>query len=513
MEIFQKVDQKRILIGIGLFTSLYVIFNLQEWSRIPAGLLIGAGVIYLAWKYVKNGDKPKRILYLIIAAFLIRFALGALWVWALPEYGYDNPVNNAGYVMEDAFNRDQASWALAQADEPLLSAFRDFSHTDQYGGLLFISAGIYRYLGGMIHQPLMLVAIFGAVSALAVMFVWLIADKIWGRKIANLAAWFMVLYPEVCLLGSSQMREALIPTLVLVVIYLTLLIREKFSWAKIITLGLTILIGGLISLPFGGIALGLSLVLFVFPYYQKWIKGRSRWVAGVITGFVFFGSMAAAWLYVTKVYGVWYQQYLSLYGSGMLTYVLEQIPEYLHSSIITIYGIFRPLLPAALTNQGNPIWQGIAIWRSLGWTILLFLLLLSTIKMIQEKKLIHLAGIFTIINWVWIIFSSYRSGGDMWDNPRYRVYLSGIQVLLAAWFAAGLKGKKNPWVRRGGIAVLLTVIMFMLWYINRKLYDFGWAFMELWVHTLITLSLTGLYIVGDLANSKYVRSRKTKENE
>jgi hypothetical protein len=223
--------------------------------------------------------------------------------------------------------------------------------------------------------------------------------------------------------------------------------------------------------------------------------------------------MAAAWLYVTKVYGVWYQQYLSLYGSGMLTYVLEQIPEYLHSSIITIYGIFRPLLPAALTNQGNPIWQGIAIWRSLGWTILLFLLLLSTIKMIQEKKLIHLAGIFTIINWVWIIFSSYRSGGDMWDNPRYRVYLSGIQVLLAAWFAAGLKGKKNPWVRRGGIAVLLTVIMFMLWYINRKLYDFGWAFMELWVHTLITLSLVFLYIVGDLAISKYAKSRKTKENE
>jgi hypothetical protein len=489
MEIFQKVDQKRILIGIGLLASLYVIFNMQEWSRIPAGLLIGAGLIFLAWKYFKNGDKPKKLIYLVMAAFLFRFALGALWAWALPEFGYDNPVNNAGYVMEDAFNRDQVAWTFAQSDELLLSAYSDYSHTDQYGGLLFISAGIYRYLGGITHQPLMLVAIFGAVSALAVMFVWLIADNLWNRKTANLAAWFMVLYPEVCLLGSSQMREALIPTLILVVIYLTFWIRDKFSWAKIVALGLTIMIGLLISIPFGGIALSFSLVLFAFPYYQNWIKGRNRWAAGIITGVIFLGSMVAAWLYVSEVYGVWYQQYLSLYGSGMLTYVLEQVPEYLHSSIITIYGIFRPLLPAALTN----------------------LVLLATIKMIQEKKLLHVAGIFTIINWVWIIFSSYRSGGDMWDNPRYRVYLSGIQILLAAWLAAGLKGKRSPWVRRGGIAVLLTVIMFMLWYISRKLYDFGWAFMDLWDHTLLTLSLAGLYIIGDLVVSNYISSRKTKD--
>jgi len=513
MEIFQKVDQKRALIGIGLLTSLYVILNMQEWSRIPAGLLIGAGLIFLAWRYIKNGEKQSKLLYLVIAAFLIRFALGALWAWALPEFGYDNPVNNAGYVMEDAFNRDQVAWAFAQSDEPLLSAFNDYSHTDQYGGLLFISAGIYRYLGGITHQPLMLVAIFGAVSALAVMFVWLIADNLWNRKTANLAAWFMLLYPEVCLLGSSQMREALIPTLVLIAIYSTLLILEKFSYAKIISLALTIFIGFLVSVPFGGIALILSLILFVLPHYQNWIKGRSRWAAGVITGVIFLGSMVTAWLFVSEVYGAWYQQYLSLYGSGMLTYVLEQLPEYLHSSFITIYGIFRPLLPAALTNRGNPIWQGIAIWRSLGWTVLLFLLLLSTIKMIQEKKLLHIAGIFTLINWVWIIFSSFRSGGDMWDNPRYRVYLSGIQILLAAWLSADLKRKKNPWVRRGGIAALLTVIMFIFWYVNRHLYNFGWPYRYIWGQTKLTLSFVFLYIIGDIAVSKYKAQRKQRINK
>jgi len=38
-----------------------------------------------------------------------------------------------------------------------------------------------------------------------------------------------------------------------------------------------------------------------------------------------------------------------------------------------------------------------------------------------------------VIAWVWIVVSSYRAGGDQWDNPRYRVIFLLWQALLAAY--------------------------------------------------------------------------------
>ncbi len=497
MNILRKFNQKRIIIGICILFSLYVVFNMQEWSRIPAGLLIGAGIIYLTWVLFQKHEMPKKLLYLIIAAFLIRFALGVFWDWALPEFGYDNPVNNAGYVMEDAFNRDQAAWTLAQSDEPLLSAFSGFSHTDQYGGLIFISASIYRFLGGTLHQPLMLVAVFGAISAIGVMFVWLIAKKLFNLKTANLAAWFLMLYPEACLLGSSQMREAVTPTMALAIIFMVLLIQKEFSWKKATSLILLFIISFLISFPFGGVLFAVAGVMLALPYFQQWVEGKNKWLVRFTSIFLFTGSLLAIWIYVGRTYGVWYQQYLSLYGSGKLAFVLESVPKNLHSGILTVYGIFRPLLPAALTSLGNPVWQGIAIWRSVGWTLLLFLLVLSSIKVIQEKKWLHIAGVLSIINWIWIVVASYRSGGDMWDNPRYRLFIAGIQVLLAAWFIADRPKKRNPWTRRGIIITALTIVLYLLWYVNRIVFNFGWPIENIWAHVLFSFGLSFIYLLID----------------
>src|SRR5690606_2788577 len=152
-------------------------------------------------------------------AMLLRFALGAVWLLGLPAWGYDTDVQNHGYVMEDAYNRDTAAWVFAHSGEPLVEAFRGYSATDQYGGLLFLSAAVYRYLGAEIHQPLLVLMLAAAVSGLAVAFTWAAAQRGFGGKVARLAAWGLALYPEAVLLGSSQMREAftvcLVPMLLL----------------------------------------------------------------------------------------------------------------------------------------------------------------------------------------------------------------------------------------------------------------------------------------------------------
>jgi hypothetical protein len=66
-----------------------------------------------------------------------------------------------------------------------------------------------------------------------------------------------------------------------------------------------------------------------------------------------------------------WQAHLTERASGKIQAIFDRTPEWSHAYLLLVYGIAQPLLPAALvvTSQA-PIWQGIAIWRAMGWTIL-----------------------------------------------------------------------------------------------------------------------------------------------
>jgi hypothetical protein len=94
--------------------------------------------------------------------------------------------------MADASDRDQTAWQLASSEKPLFRAFQGgFRRVDQYGGLLYMSALTYRYLGGETHQPLVMVVITASFSALGVLFLWAFAKRAWDERIATLAAWYL----------------------------------------------------------------------------------------------------------------------------------------------------------------------------------------------------------------------------------------------------------------------------------------------------------------------------------
>ena len=84
------------------------------------------------------------------------------------------------------------------------------------------------------------------------------------------------------------------------------------------------------------------------------------------------------------------------------------------------YGIFRPLLPAALIADGLPLWRGVAIWRALGWTALLAMLIYASYLVLRKRQIFETSGALIISNWAVILVASYRGGGALWDNPRYR---------------------------------------------------------------------------------------------
>ncbi|MBN1231692.1 MAG: hypothetical protein JXA19_07520, partial [Anaerolineales bacterium] len=156
--------------------------SITGWFSFLVIISISSLLLVLGVAIVKEDTPPPWLSWMTVGAFLLRLGLGVLWFVALPEVGYDNEVNNDGYVMSDAWKRDLAAWDLSQSDENLLSSFNGYSSTDQYGGLLFISAFIYRFLGGTIHQPLLLVVFCAAFSSLVVPFIWSLSKNLFGEK-------------------------------------------------------------------------------------------------------------------------------------------------------------------------------------------------------------------------------------------------------------------------------------------------------------------------------------------
>ncbi len=68
-----------------------------------------------------------------------------------------------------------------------------------------------------------------------------------------------------------------------------------------------------------------------------------------------------------------------------------------------------------------------------------------------------------------ILTASYRGGGDLWDNPRYRVAFASLQVALVAWAWTEQRRAADPWLRRALVSVALILAWFVPWYLQRYL--------------------------------------------
>jgi len=471
--------------------------SVHGWLSFAAVLILGLLEIMLVWRLISAEKPPDWLLSLVLLAAFLRLALGVFWFLALPSWGYDTEVQRAGYIMEDALHRDDVSWELSQSGKPLYHAFQYYSHTDQYGGLLFHNAAIFRYLGTDIHYPLLTVAVSAIFSSLAVALVWAVANILWDKIAANMSAWFLAFYPEAMLLGSSQMREAFTVTLAAGAIYTFLRFWDERNWLRFFVMLVPLIICLAFSPGFTAFLL-LTLALLALTFYDwDWLRNQSPWLV-IGWGLV---SLIAITVIISfnfdLIFDTDYQTYLTTLASGKVQAIFERTPEWSHAPFLVLYGVFRPLLPAALAATGNHLWQAIAIWRALGWTVLLFLILYATFLILRRKLRFDSAFVLLTLNWLFIISASYRGGGDMWDNPRYRVSFAAVQVMLAAWALMQQRDTKDPWLRRTIGMTASMILWFLLWYVDRKIIDFG--FPIVWIPDIILLGLLtgGLYVIWD----------------
>ena len=216
----------------------------------------------------------KRIYLLVFLAFIARLALGYFANTSLPQIGYDTETQRAGYLFFDAYRRDTQSWDLAQSSKPLSIAFDEKFSADQYGGLLWLSAFIYRTFSGGTHQPLLIVFLSALAGSLGGIFVYLAAKSLLNEKSAILASSIFLFYPESILQGAAQMREPFLMTFVAMAFYATIRLTPKTGDSNIRPNGIRNL--PIVELAWG--ILALAGMLFISPGIAPGHPGDRRWL-------------------------------------------------------------------------------------------------------------------------------------------------------------------------------------------------------------------------------------------
>ncbi len=449
-------------------------WDVRVWFSFALALTLAGGGLLALERWL-----PRWVWLLTLGAALLRLGLGAFWVQALPRWGYGTEVEQAGYVMSDAHDRDLAAWELARSDMPLGAAFHGYDHSDQYGGMLFLSAATYRYLNwSPRHLPLLVVVFTATTSATAVALAWAIG-RLWrGADVARWAAWGIALYPEAVLLGSTQMREAFTVPLAAA----ALLALAAWDQARSRRAGLA-LISALLGMafftpPMAVVTAGLLAVVAIgLSRRWRWDRRTALLALGLFVLLMVLGALsirlvipdrggllASIRWWLKEVFR--YQTVLAKWSSDWIRRILKNSPTWFHMPFLMTYGVLRPFLPAALIARGAPVWWGIAIGRALGWTVVLAGLVYAPIGARLDRRRTLLWGLWLAVL-LGMLVADYRGAADQWDNPRYRATWAVWQVVLVAWVWVSARQHRDPWLRRliGGVAALF--FWFLPWYLSR----------------------------------------------
>ncbi len=141
------------------------------WLAYSFLLLLGLSALAALWR---SAGAPRTLGLMLLLALFLRLGLGISLTYVLPVAGNPTDVQQAGYVFKDAFNRDTQAWELARSTRPIWTAF-DKSYrvgaahsTDQYGGLLALSALTYRCFSPDVHRAWLIILLSALTAAVGV---------------------------------------------------------------------------------------------------------------------------------------------------------------------------------------------------------------------------------------------------------------------------------------------------------------------------------------------------------
>ncbi len=467
-------------------------------------LALGTLALLAAWRWAGGG---KLLAWMVGLALFLRLVAGVAASVALPINGYDVPDDKAGYIFTDAHRRDDQAWELAQSGKPIVAAFDKTFYTDQYGGLLGLSAVTYRVFSPDTHRPMIMVLLASLAAALGIPFLYNAARVLWSDRLAGFAAWLAVLYPESVLTGGAQMREPFLLTFIAIALWgfaqwITGGRHIGWWWIGIgivgmlfvspaIALGTLVLLGGFLwtraehrRLPWSIIAATLGLILMGVLFLAWSVSRQHDFSAGSPVGIIL------NWIRDSVRWVIYELER----GSGQIQNVFSRMNPLAQFLFVIGYGIAQPVLPPAFLEPTTLTWHVIAVLRALGWYTVLPLLLYApiaawrSIRSSERRTWIWL----TFFCWSWIVICAIRAGGDQWDNPRYRLIFFGIEALIAAYAWMAWQERRDPWLLRIIALELLCTLVFGEWYLARY-YRIG---VHLPIMVVLALGLSIALLIG-----------------
>ncbi len=498
---------------------------LRSLIAYTALLGIGGSAIFGVWHAV---EAEKRITTVALVSFILRLGIGVALTLLLPVFGYqDNTEHQAGYVYTDAYIRDNQAWSLAESGQSIITAFTGKLPGDQYGGMLAMSAFVYRTLSSDAHRVFLIFILNATFSAIGVLCLWKATRAWFGESTALLAAWIFALYPESVLLCSSQMREAVVIPMIAVSFHgLTeILARRRSGW-------LWILFSAIFLVPIQPLVSFISYAMLVGLWFfdpdtlQLLRQRKTLWTAILLVCLLLVALLVASSILANlpslqgsgplSVYLTWFQNnfvfqsYVLERSSGILQSLLNSMGTQWRWLVILVYGIAQPVLPAIVGDPGAAwIMRIIGFLRAAGWYALALFLVygaLGAIRSLKETRRFQLIWI-SILSWAWIMVAALNAGGDQWDNPRYRAILLVWQVILAAWAWEWARLRHDAWLWRWLAVEVVFVGAFTEWYIGR--YYPGIFHLDIKWMIVVILALCGAILLGGVLWDRWRKVKPT----
>ena len=447
--IFSEYNLNEVFWGTWLFTSLFFLL-----------------LIYL----IQKSEVTKFLTWVVGISLFLRLGLGLITTENLIDWGYDQEPYQSGYLFKDAYSRDNQAWDLAISDQPIWAAFSNDFFTDQYGGLLALSSLIYRLFTPDAHFQINIIFFVTMINVIGILFLALgLREKnkdIGFSPSSKIIILIFSFYPDAVLFSASQMREPILLGISACLFWI--IHKQKIKiWNRFALFSLFSIFLLLISLKIGIFIIFSFLIWMLFQPYRKQIKvlNSKIIILPVIVIVIIALFFSSKWILEA---GKWDALLLER-NSGFVQYIVSIIGSRYRLLFASIYGLFQPVLPAALIEPSKLFWKILNSLRALGWYLMIPILVYGIVYFFREnekfKKFEYLfIWSFSVF---WIILSSIRAGGDMWDNPRYRLsFLIFIAYIIGVAFYHGWK-TKDHWLTRIFIAELVFVLFFLQWYISR----------------------------------------------
>jgi hypothetical protein len=439
------------------------------------------------------GSRARKYAWLALAsrlAFLI-IVPAAMILW-----GYPADKDRSGMVEVDSTNAAHTAWQRAVESTPVLSGWRS-GEGDNTGGLTVTGMIMYRLFSPDRERGLLLGILAAGITSLSVVVAFRLADLLFRQKVAEIAALFVAVYPEAVLLGTGHQQQGYVALLLgtgclAIAAWMSKRPREEKTYpvpsrrSALILLAVSLLLSFFLSIS------NFLPTCLVYLFLGLWMSdlrgkaGKTLWIGvAVVAAVLLILRVLSALDVISPVWDPLMAGYKYLYGYAWSEFdkmiaagggdlfqnfymTLERSTAFV---VAAFYGLLQPVLPAAIGHRldfGPGIfWSLLGIYRGLGWFAALPVVLYATLRSIGGILRRRIESFLAIVFWTVAWLSSFRALGDLWDNPRYRLFVLIPLALLTAWGWDRAKETKDAWLLRIGIPFGVMTVGLTIWYFLR----------------------------------------------